>query len=105
MRARLVEEQNFERGINDPSDLGLGKWKVSDDIVVPLYDFEQNGGKLEKGREIWGKQPGNPEYYLVGYYLDYDPNQRVYLMYNSNYKSMPVPPGYGVKVKTKVLYE
>ena len=103
MRARLIEEQNFERGISEPSDLGIGKWKPWEDIIVPLYSFEKNGGVLKKDREIWSQRDGHQS--LQGYYLGYDSNQNVHLIYNSNYKSMPIPPGYGVKVKTKVLYQ
>lgn len=99
----IKENQNFERGINNPSDLGLGKWKEGEDTIVPIYDFEKNGGVLTKGREIW-RWAGLDEYF-EGYYLDYDPEQRVHLMYNDRFKSVPIPPGSGVKVKTKVLYQ
>ena len=106
MRAKLVENQNFERGsVNEPSDLGLGQWKEIEEIVVPLHEFEENGGILEKGREIWKKlQPGGA-HILSGHYLQYDSNQKTHLMYNTRYTSVPVPPGSGVKVKTKVLYK
>ncbi len=106
MRARTInEKQNFERVISEPSDLGLGRWKPIDDIMVPLYDFEKNGGILEKEREIWAIPHDSLTPHIAGYYLRYDSDQEVHLMHNSNYRSTPIPPGYGVKIKAKALYK
>jgi len=113
MRARLIEEQNFERGISEPSDLGLGKWKIWEDdsfadqekgTKVSLEEFSQNGGILKPGREIWKMDDSNK--WPVGEYLGYDENQHIHLAKNDRFKSFPVGwNDHGVRVKTKVLYQ
>ena len=104
IEGKINENQNFERGgVNEPSDLGLGKWKETDEIVVPFYEFEKNGGVLKKGRDVWILKNG--EYQQIGEYLDYDENQEVHLISSPGWKTWPAPPGAGVKVRTKILYQ
>jgi len=99
----INEDQNFERGTGEPSDLGLGKWKTAEDSFVRIEEFEENGGILKKDREIydWGNEKDKK---LSGYYLDYDEKQRVHLMYNNRFKSVPIPFMSMVKVPTKIMY-
>ncbi len=112
MRAILVEDINFERGVNEPSDLGLGRWKEPNDpdygeikgMKISIEEFLENGGVLEKGREIWRLDSGNkwPE----GEYIRFDEEQKVHLIKSGRFESIPIVIGdFGVKVKTKVLYK
>ena len=108
----INENQNFERGVNEPADLGLGKWKEPNDedygktrgMKISIEEFLENGGLLKKGREIWRLDGNNkwPE----GEYIRFDEDQKVHLISSGRFKSLPIVTGdFGVKVKTRVFYK
>ena len=103
MRAKFINE-TFDDTSDPIEDLSIGLWKPYNDIIISLDEFKEGGGKLTKGRELYdytyysGKYP-------IGYWIGYDDNQHVDLMRNDRFKSCPVYPSTGVKVKTKVLYK
>jgi hypothetical protein len=113
IEGKIQENQNFYRGVKEPMDLGLGKWKDWEQesfaeqekgVKVSLKEFIENGGVLKPGREIWRMDDTN--HWPIGEYLRYDDNQNVHLGKTNNYKSIPIDEEiFGVRVKTKVLYQ
>ena len=118
MRAKTVNEnQNFERGINKPSDLGIGRWKEPEDygvsgdsgMKIPLKEFTENGGILEKGRDIWRYYDSNEN--PVGKYIKfYEKKQGHIISFGSStlyikYGTVEWDWNYfSVKVPTKIMY-
>ena len=104
MKAKFINEK-FDTETDPIEDMGIGSWKPYKDIIISLDKFKENGGILTKGHEIWDRANSYVGSKLLGYWLDFDVNQHVDLMYNNKFKSVPIPPGAGVKVKTKILYQ
>jgi hypothetical protein len=110
MRAQFINEDiNFDRG-KDPIDaMGLGIWKAYDKgTFISLKEFKDNGGIIKKGREIYTQKGLNIQAAVefVGYWLEFDETQRVDLIYNATFKSMPISEVFAcVKVPTKIKYE
>ena len=70
-------------------------------IFVTIKEFIENGGILEKGREIYI----NKGDIVPSYYLEWDHKQNVPLIYNTNYKSFPVSMGFLVKIDVTPIYK
>ena len=102
MRAKTINEvQNFERGQDPKDSMGIGLWKPYEPgIFVPIEEFENNGGKLEVGREIF-----NAGGVLNGYWKKYDDNQRVHIISGEGFKSRPAQSFATVKIPAKIMYK
>lgn len=86
-------------------------------IIISVEEFLANGGKLEVGRTLYKHTElvfteGDQRNSIVlamqewGTYIGWDDNQKVYLVKNSSFRSMPVSTSLTfVKVKITPSYE
>mgnify|MGYP001604969182 CR=1 FL=1 len=95
MRAKTI---NFERGVDPKDAMSTGLWKPYKDIYITGEEFKELGGVLQKDRELF-----DGGHQRIGYWLSFDENQHVDLMYNSSFQSMPMSASHiCVKVEAKI---
>jgi len=81
----------------------LGVELPAKDVYVSLQEFEEKGGVLTEGRELFGYK--DKEYSLRGEWIGYDDVQKVNLAKNPTYKSFPVSETAAyVKLKAVPIY-
>ena len=69
-------------------------------MLVTLKEFIDNGGILEEGREIYVN-----DNFLYGFFLRWDDEQNVPLIYNSDPTSSPIHLAYLVEIDVKPIYK
>lgn len=68
-------------------------------MLVTIQEFIDNGGILEKDRELYVNDS------FAGYYLKWDDNFNIPLMYNGSYKSLPISKTFLVEIDVKPIYK
>lgn len=69
--------------------------------LVTIKEFIDNGGILEKSREIYANDIDS----LSGYFLEWDDKLNVVLVYNTTYKSFPVSINFLVEIEVTPIYK
>ena len=73
-------------------------------IFVSIEEFENQGGVLKEGREIFTID--RPEHsYPIGTYLGYDKEQKVHLVKNARYKSFPISSMNQVEIEVTPIWK
>ena len=113
MRAKSVNEQRFEQGQDPKEAMGIGVWKDWDSgsgaeqqngVKISIDEFLENGGKLERGREIWTLR-GNNIWPYATYWEFKDGKHWVEYREPGNIISLEDTRDYGPRVETKVIYK